>query len=122
MIDLEISVLDKIIVREDTRYDVWFKKLTGGKDRHWQGKVGWELHKDTGTWQYRNRHITSKDHHKVGAYIEEIINKTTGYYREVVERLADRRGHGSARSPDEDLELFTHTLRHLPADSENNSA
>lgn len=54
-------------------------------------KVGTELHRDSGTLQFRERHIDEAHPHDEHSYTEKIINPTLGVVIEKDERLSDHR-------------------------------
>lgn len=63
-----------------------------------KAKVGTELHRDTNTWQYRERYADEDHQQDEHSYIEKIINPTTGDYIEKDERLADhKKARGETR-------------------------
>lgn len=56
-----------------------------------KAKVGTELHRDTNTWQHRERYIDMLHQYDKHSYNEKIINPTTGDYMEKDEVYADHR-------------------------------
>lgn len=76
--------------------DLAYKQKRGNK-LITKGKIGTELHHDTNTWQYRERHYNLEQPEAEHSYTEFIENETTGIVIKKDEKLIDHLGRGSDR-------------------------